>query len=61
MTVVELARLVADCREAQREYFRDRTPNALGRSKKLERDVDEAVRTVLNGHGRQGELFGEKP
>ncbi len=47
MTLLELASLVADMRNAQREYFRTRSGDSLEHSKKLERQVDDAVRSVL--------------
>ena len=36
--------LVAEMRDAQRDYFRRRSPEALERSKTLERRVDAALR-----------------
>jgi hypothetical protein len=42
------ARLVADLRSAQRDYFRTRTDEALVRAKDLERKVDAALREVLS-------------
>ena len=53
MTAVYLAKLVADMRNAQREYFRTKSSAALGMSKALERRVDRAVEDVL----RQPSLF----
>ena len=43
MTDAEFIKLVADMRQAQRTYFRDRSPAALDLSKKLERQVDAAI------------------
>lgn len=59
MTIVQLAELVILMRGWQREYFRDRTPFALNQSKRYERQVDEALRSVLHDHPRQGQLFQE--
>ena len=47
MTALELARLVQDMRLAQRRYFAGRSPQALSDSKKLEHQVDRAVREIL--------------
>lgn len=44
MTYGEFKRLVADMRNAQREYFRTRSAAALDASKRLERKVDEALK-----------------
>jgi hypothetical protein len=49
MTALELARLVAEMRRAQRAYFRMRTPAALDRSKQLERELDRAVEEIVRG------------
>jgi hypothetical protein len=53
VTCTDLARLVADMRRAQREYFRTRSSAALEASKALERRVDRAVEDCL----RQPSLF----
>ena len=58
MTLRELAELVLAMRNAQKEYFRTRTGDALEASKRLERIVDNAVREALLRE-RQAELFGE--
>lgn len=47
MEARELAALVADMRNAQKEYFRTRSPAALDNSKSLERQVDKACKDVL--------------
>jgi len=39
--------LVRQMRQAQRAYFRDRSPAALARSKELERAVDRAIAAAL--------------
>lgn len=51
MTVEQLAELVQEMRNAQREYFRTRSGSALDRSKKLEKQVDEALGAVLRQPG----------
>lgn len=43
----ELASIVAEMREAQKEYFRTRSTGALDRSKALEKKVDARVREIL--------------
>lgn len=47
MTVRELAQLVVDARNAQREYFRTKSSTALEKSKGLEKRLDAACRDVL--------------
>lgn len=54
LNAVELAELVRQMREAQRLYFRERSPQALSVAKELERRVDRAVDEVLN---EQPKLF----
>lgn len=54
MSTAELARLVADMRRAQKEYFRTKSSGALERSKSLERQVDQAVQEAIE----QPSLFG---
>jgi hypothetical protein len=50
MNSIELAKLVKDMREAQKEYFnpKTRTQTALVNSKNLESRVDKAVYEILN-------------
>lgn len=48
MDALELARLVKRCREHQRRYFRERTPQLLAECRDLERRVDRAVAEVLD-------------
>jgi hypothetical protein len=43
MTAKEILALVADMREAQREFFKTRDPEWLGKSKRLERKVDRVA------------------
>jgi len=47
MTALELARLVKDCRRAQKAYFRDRSMPGLEEAKRLERELDRAVEAIL--------------
>jgi hypothetical protein len=44
----ELAALVNEMRQAQREYFRTRSPAAMDRARQLETRVDRAVREILD-------------
>lgn len=53
---LQFARLVADMRSAQKEYFRTRSASALTRSKSLESRVDEMLRILLS-QNRQASLF----
>ena len=54
MTVEALAKLGQQVREAQRQYFRTRTPAALEASKALEKRFDQACKETLEQPG----LFG---
>jgi hypothetical protein len=45
----EFVRLVATMREAQRRYFRTRSPTDLEYSRGLERKVDAAIREIVDG------------
>lgn len=47
MTVRELAELVRAMREAQRTYFKTRTPESLKASMTLERELDAATAEIL--------------
>ena len=49
MTAIELARLVADMRKCQREFFRTKSGTALAAAKVAEGRVDRAVADVLSG------------
>jgi hypothetical protein len=51
MTVTELAKLVAEMRRAQTEYFRTRSSASLEKSKGLEKQVDNAVKECLEAPG----------
>ena len=52
MTYEEFRKLVAEMRLAQRTYFKERSPQWLNESKRMERLVDKAI----EAHG-QKELF----
>lgn len=52
----DFIKLVADMRHAQKEYFRTRSGDALEASKRLEKAVDTAIRTMGD---KQKELFNE--
>ena len=56
MTVEALAKLGQQVREAQRQYFRHRTPDALAASKALEKRFDQACKETLEQPG----LFGKE-
>lgn len=56
MTNPDFVALVAAMRTAQREYFRTRSTTALDHSKRLEKQVDDAIRKALDG---QGNLFDQ--
>jgi hypothetical protein len=44
---LDFARLVASMRAAQRKYFRTRSYDDLDESKRLEREVDAALKEAL--------------
>jgi hypothetical protein len=48
MSNQQLVALVAEMREAQKEFFRTRSKTALDASRGLEKQVDKAVRKALN-------------
>lgn len=48
MTDMEFVKLVAECRRLQKNYFRTRSTGALDESKRLEKQVDAAVRECLS-------------
>ena len=50
----DFVELVLQMRQAQKDYFRDRSQQALSYSKELERRVDKAASDILN---RQGKLL----
>lgn len=54
MTLEDLARLVNEMRQAQKTYFRTKSASALDEAKRLEKQVDDACREVLN---RQQQMF----
>jgi hypothetical protein len=43
----EFVVLVGDMRAAQKRYFRDRTQSALQESKRLEREVDQKLKSWM--------------
>ena len=43
MTTGQFADIVLEMRKAQKEYFKYRSPEALTRSKQLEKQVDEIL------------------
>ncbi len=53
----EFVKLVADMREAQRNYFKTRDRSWLDKSKALERQVDNQIAVMNNP---QQDLFGGK-
>ncbi len=48
MNAIELATLVQELRNAQKEFFRTRERDILLKAKTLEIQVDEAVEKILN-------------
>lgn len=48
MTVEGLARMVRSLRTAQKDYFKSRLGSALEDCKRREKEVDEAVRAILD-------------
>lgn len=47
-TMKEFIELVREMRNAQKEYFKKRTKDALNRSKELERKVDAELQSINN-------------
>lgn len=58
MTLDEFARIVADMRRSQKEYFRTRSQAAFIDSMRNERAVDKELKELLAGK-QQGSLFWE--
>lgn len=55
---IEFLKLVKEMRDAQKWYFRNRSPQALQKSKDLEKKVDEEIQKELDArHGEQSSLF----
>lgn len=54
MNVVELARIVQECRIARQEYLRTRSGSALNESTRLEKKLDHCIAIILDG---QKEIF----
>jgi hypothetical protein len=62
MTTGQFADLVLEMRKAQKEYFKYRSPEALTRSKQLEKQVDEILENRQkrsHNPAEQGTLFGD--
>ena len=47
LAMEEFVKLVAEMRQAQKDYFKSRSPEALERAKNLERQVDEKTKFFL--------------
>jgi len=48
MTIQDLAATVSTMRRLQRSYFKDRNPEVLQKCKRIETEVDEICRGLLN-------------
>jgi hypothetical protein len=58
MDIQKFATLVAQMRAEQKRYFRTRQPDALNKSKVLEKEVDQAIEQIQQGqYGTQQNLF----
>lgn len=57
MNLEGYAALIRQMRQAQNDYFRERSPQLLSRAKELERRVDDVTAEVLD---KQGTLFNRK-
>lgn len=60
MTTGEFADKVSQMREAQKEYFKYRTKEALQRSKQLEKEIDDILenrKKRIENTVQQGTLF----
>lgn len=57
MTDKEFRDLVAQMRHNQKEYFRTKSGDALGQSKSLERQVDQALKQFSDG---QKQMFNQE-
>ena len=51
MTYAQFVATVSEMRNAQKSYFRTRSPEFLNRSKKLEKEVDNAVADFYDPQG----------
>jgi hypothetical protein len=58
MTVVELARVANECRQAQVRYFYSRSNSALEEAQRQERKLDRCIAWVLEGNR---DLFEDSP
>ena len=54
MTLENFAKLVSEMRHWQTEYFRTRSPAAMAKAKRLELEVDEALREMFD---KQQKMF----
>jgi hypothetical protein len=52
MNLSEFAKLVADMRSMQKEYFRTGSRTVLENSKRLERQVDQALKELADDQPR---------
>ncbi len=55
----DLAKLVRRMRQAQRDYFRDRTPSLLAASKALERELDDLIVALLDDETKPALFDGQ--
>jgi hypothetical protein len=46
--IKDLAKLVKETRDAQKEYFKSRSLDCLNKSKALEKKLDETVAEIIN-------------
>ena len=56
MKLKELAELVKQMRQAQRQYFKERSPQWLSQARELERRVDKAIADIQD---KQKKLFDD--
>lgn len=59
MDAVTFYNMVAKMRDAQKEYFRQRTQSALVKSKELEKNVDAELQKIYMAKIRGEEMFTE--
>ncbi len=53
----QLAEKVKQMRDAQKDYFKNRTRSALELSKKLEKELDQVISDILSYKDAQKKLF----
>jgi len=56
MTTEDFVKLTAECRAAQKKYFKTRSYDVLNRARDLERKLDKAIVEMQQTH-TQGLLF----